>query len=313
VGLLIQSPGPLATVQDGGRYGYMDRGFSPSGAMDKKSLAIANLLVGNDADEAAIETTLIGITAEFTSDAIFAVTGADVLPTLNGERIAMYAAYTAKRGDILRCGAARVGLRSYFAFAGGLDIPEVLASKSTNLKCKIGGYQGNALKASDELSFLMDAPVLRDMERRDLGIELSGFQDPIRVVLGPQDDYFTEDGVKSFFCAEYKVTADSDRMGIKLDGAAIASKAGVDIVSDGIAPGSVQIPSGGKPIIMMADRQTTGGYAKIATVISTDVYRLAQFRPGDSVRFQKVALKEAQKIYRYEAACLKKLEKLWKK
>jgi biotin-dependent carboxylase-like uncharacterized protein len=291
----------------------MDRGFSPSGAMDKKSLAIANILVGNAPYEAAIETTLTGLTAEFTSEAIFAITGADVLPELNGERIAMYAAYKAKAGDTLRCGAARIGLRTYFAFAGGLDIPSVLKSKSTNLKCKLGGYQGSALKAGDEIPFLCARPVLRDMMMRGLDIELSGFSEPIRVVMGPQNDYFTDDGIGTFLSSPYQVTMDSDRMGIKLDGPAVSSKAGVDIISDGIPLGGIQIPSNGKPIIMMADRQTTGGYAKIATVITADVNRVAQFRPGDRLKFTKISLKEAQDIYRYEAECLKKLEKLWKK
>lgn len=314
MGLIIKSAGLLSTIQDGGRSGYMQFGFQQSGAMDKKSMAIANALVGNDAGEGVIEMTMAGITAEFTSADVFALGGADMGAALNGKTLELCRAYAAKEGDVLKIGFASAGCRAYLAVAGGFSVKPVLDSLSTNLKCKIGGFEGRALTAGDFLGFRAAVPTLPEMEYRHLLVKIS-VQKPqlIRVVMGPQDDYFTQAGVNTFLNSEYTLTADSDRMGIKLDGAAVESKNGVDIISDGIPFGGVQIPSSGKPIIMAADRQTTGGYAKIATVISADMNLLAQLKPGDSVRFKRVSLEKAQRIYKKEQGFIKAVEKLWKK
>jgi biotin-dependent carboxylase-like uncharacterized protein len=314
MGLTINSAGLLSTVQDGGRRGYMQFGFQASGAMDKKSMAIANYLVGNDRGEGVIEMTMAGISASFDSDCVIALTGADVAPKLNGAPMPMYTAVCVKAGDSLKCGFAQKGCRAYLAVAGGLDVKSVLGSQSTNLKCKIGGFEGRALAAGDKIGFRKAVSTLLQMEYRHLAIETEIRQpQTVRVVTGLQLDYFSDKGVKTFFETEYTLSADSDRMGIKLEGEAVESKNGVDIISDGIPLGGIQIPSSGKPIIMMADRQTTGGYAKIATVISADIAKLAQLKPGDSVRFKEISLKKAQRIYKKEERFLKAVSKLWKK
>jgi biotin-dependent carboxylase-like uncharacterized protein len=291
----------------------MDYGFQVSGAMDEKSLAIANSLVGNSQDMAGIEITIGGLSATFTSDAVIAITGADIKPELNKMPIPMYRAIYVKKDDVLECKFAKVGCRSYLAFNQGLALKKIMGSLSTNIKCKIGGYLGRPLKANDLLFFNSTTPNIKNIDKHSINLSIS-FKNPvnIRVILGPQDDYFTESGINTFFTSTYQLTKDSDRMGIKLDGPVVESKNGVDIISDGMPLGGVQIPSSGMPIIMMSDRQTTGGYAKIATVISTDVQKLAQLRPNDSIRFENICLEKAHKIYLNEKKYLMKVSKLWK-
>lgn len=304
----IISPGPLSTVQDAGRYGYMSTGFSPSGAMDRYSMRLANILVGNYMDDGVIEMTLMGLTAEFDGDSVIAVTGADMSPKLNGADIPSNTAVSVKSGDRLSLGAAKSGLRGYLAVAGGFDIEPVMGSMSTNLKCGIGGYNGRKLLSGDVIPLRHSIP-LSLIGRRSIEAK-NGYSDSIkvRVILGPQDDYFTNGGIETFFSNEYTVSEKSDRMGIRLDGEKIENKNGVDIISDGIVTGSVQIPASGTPIIMMADRQTTGGYAKIATVIQTDLRLLAQARAGTKVRFVRVSERDALRATRREDRSLKFLQ-----
>ena len=285
--MTILSPGPLTTVQDDGRYGYMNTGFSPGGAMDQKSMHLANLLVGNKMNEGVLEMTAAGICAAFSCDCVIALTGADMTAQLNGDSIPLNESVPVKKGDELKLGMAKDGLRTYLAVAGGFDLSPVMGSLSTNLKCKLGGFQGRKLQAGDEL-FLKKS--VSSFEKRQISIPpVSAGTLDIHVMLGPQDDYFTDKGVADFFSTEYTVTAQSDRMGIRLDGKSVESRDGVDIISDGIVTGSVQIPAAGTPIIMMADRQTTGGYAKIATVIFSDLGLLAQAKPGTKIRFHRIS------------------------
>lgn len=307
--LEILLPGMLSTIQDAGRVGLQASGFPPGGAMDLPAMRMANLLVGNSMDMPALEMTMSGVTAIFGCDAHFALTGADFCASLGDVPVHTYRAYRARAGDELHCGNASPGCRGYLAIAGGFDIEPVLGSCSTNLKCGIGGYAGRALRAGDVLPLQCpEAPVARLEERRRPVPEYSS-RISLRAVPGPQDSMFTPEGIAAFYGGWYAVTAASDRMGIKLEGAKIAAHGGSDIVSDGIAAGSVQVPAGGQPIVLMADRQTTGGYAKIATVISADLPLLAQARPGDYVRFARVSVKEAQDIYRREAKELRELER----
>lgn len=299
MGLKITSPGLLTTVQDLGRFGLMAKGFSQSGAMDADAFLTANRLLSNNDSEGALEMTLMGISGEFTEDCVIAVTGADMGWLINDKELIRYKATEVKKGDKLKSSAARNGMRAYLAVAGGFDIPFVLGSYSTNLKCGIGGFHGRKLQSGDELPFRFERGQL--LAKYKGAAEIPKYDDEeinVRVVLGPQDDYFTEDGKKTFLSSPYTVTMESDRMGIRLDGEKVEASDGVDIISDGIALGSVQIPSSGKPIIMMADRQTTGGYAKIATVISTDIPKLAQAKPGAKLYFKAVSPAEAQKIYK---------------
>lgn len=304
--LTILSPGPLTTVQDSGRFGALGKGFSPGGAMDMDAMTVANLLVGNAPGVGVLEMTMLGITARFDCETVIALTGADMSTRLNDEPIARYASIAVHPGDILSMKAAKNGVRAYLSVAGGFDLPLVMGSVSTNLKCALGGFQGRKLKTGDELPLNQSgAPFLPR--------QVSPPEDypdciSLRVLLGPQDDAFTQKGIDTFLGCEYTVTDKADRMGIRLSGEIIESKNGVDILSDGIAAGSVQIPASGTPIIMMADRQTTGGYAKIATVISADLSRAAQARPGTRTRFVRVTEAEAIRLRRDAEKKRKQLE-----
>lgn len=304
--LTILSPGPLTTVQDSGRFGALGKGFSPGGAMDMDAMTVANLLVGNAPGVGVLEMTMLGITARFDCETVIALTGADMSTRLNDEPIARYASIAVHPGDILSMKAAKNGVRAYLSVAGGFDLPLVMGSVSTNLKCALGGFQGRKLKTGDELPLNQSgAPFLPR--------QVSPPEDypdciSLRVLLGPQDDAFTQKGIDTFLGCEYTVTDKADRMGIRLSGEIIESKNGVDILSDGIAAGSVQIPASGTPIIMMADRQTTGGYAKIATAISADLSRAAQARPGTRIRFVRVTEAEAIRLRRDAEKKRKQLE-----
>ena len=302
----INFPGPLTTVQDEGRMGLMSVGFSSGGAMDADSMRLANILVGNSEGEGTLEMTFMGISAEFDFDAVIAITGADMMPTVNGSPIPMYAAVGVHAGDTLEMKNAKSGMRSYLAVSGGFDIEKAMGSLSTNLKCGIGGYEGRKLMAGDEIYCNRSSRLIgeRACEAENFGSDRIS----VRVILGPQDDYFTDKGIATFLSSEYTVSDKSDRMGIRLTGDAVENKNGVDIVSDGIAMGAVQIPASGEPIIMMADRQTTGGYAKIATVIGRDLTLLSQAKPGTRVSFKAVSEKEAVKLLRKQKNKLSRLK-----
>jgi biotin-dependent carboxylase-like uncharacterized protein len=303
----------LSTVQDAGRKGFLASGFSPSGAMDLPAARLANLLVGNSMDMATIEMTLQGMRLRFGCDGVAALTGADFGARRNGTPVPTYRAFAVCAGDELTCGAAKSGCRGYFAVAGGFDLTPALGSFSTNLKCGVGGFEGRKLKAGDVLPLRCPHTPVARQSQRVLPVPPHLDETPrtnivLRAVPGPQADCFGQAGTETFFGSWYHVTPASDRMGIKLEGAKIASHSGSDIISDGIAAGSVQVPASGKPIVMMADRQTTGGYAKIATVISADLPLLAQARPGDAVRFVPVCVEDAQAIAREAAQALRRLE-----
>lgn len=294
----IVLPGAVMTVQDGGRYGYQEAGVQVSGAMDQMAFRNANYLVGNEEPEAVLEVTLFGGTLEFTEDTITAITGADMEPVVDGDPVEMNCPLLIRKGQILTLGMTRQGCRTYLAFAGGIDVPLAMGSRSTNLKCAFGGYGGHALKAGDVLE--LGKPKLsfdRVKRRRTKGIETEKIIE-VRAVPGPQQEYFTEAGEKAFYSGTYTITDQSDRMGYRLKGPSVESKNGTDIISDAIPLGAVQIPPSGQPIVLLADRQTTGGYAKIAVVCSFDIPKLVQGRPGDKVRFLKTDVKTAQKLYR---------------
>lgn len=293
--LKILDAGLLTTVQDLGRYGYQRYGVSPSGVMDNFSARIANILVGNSQEEAVLETTLKGIKIEFLLGTIFSITGAQCDLFLNEEKIELWKSYRAKKGDILKMGICKSGLRNYIAFSGGIDVPIIMNSKSTNLKAKIGGFQGRKLMANDILS-IGNTTGENILKLKEEYIPKYQKEIEIGVILGQQDDHFTEKGIGTFFNEVYTVTQESDRMGIRLSsisGETIEHKNGGDIISDGITFGAIQIPGSGQPIIMMADRQTTGGYTKIGNVISSDLPKLAQATPGSKIKFKEYSLEEA--------------------
>ncbi len=310
MGVKFASGGFLTTVQDMGRTGYQESGMSVSGVMDQRSAALANILVGNEENEAVLEITLMGPMMEFTEDTVIAVTGGNLLPKQNGKDFPMYRAVPVRRGDVLSFAGMAGGSRAYVAFAGGLDIPLQMGSRSTNLKSKIGGLEGRKIAGGDEIGFRAPKTDLPNLRRRSVEPEdFTASERVIRVVMGPQDDCFTEKGIETFLSAVYAYTNESDRMGCRLEGEVIEHKNGGDIITDGIAFGAIQVPSHGRPIIMMADHQTTGGYTKIAGVITVDLPLVAQARPGDKVHFKKVSVEEAQKLYVEQKNRFEKLKK----
>ena len=297
MGIRVLKGGMMTTVQDLGRTGYQSQGFSVSGVMDVRSFKIANLLLDNPENEAVLEFTLIGPTLEFTSETIISITGGDFSPQINGKPAKMYTAIYMYRGDILTFGGARTGTRGYIAFSSYLDVPVVMGSRSTNIKCQIGGFKGRKLEDEDYIGFRAKRRYLPYYLSRSLDLnEFDQEKVTLRVVMGPQEKMFTKEVRETFLNSEYTVTSEFDRMGCRLEGPFIAYKTTSDIISDGIAFGSVQVPSHGKPIILLADRQTTGGYAKIATVISVDIPKLVQRKTEQKIRFQAVSVEEAQKL-----------------
>lgn len=291
--LTILSPGPLTTVQDAGRFGYICSGIGRSGVMDAAAYRAANDLVGNRRGEAVLESTLLGPTLRFDRPCAIALTGADMDARLDDQPVARYACVSVQAGQVLSMKFAASGVRGYLAVRGGIDVPPVLGSRSTNLKCRIGGWQGRCLAAGDVLPIGPDDGC-RKAASKPLPVPEYPSEIAVRAVPGPQAEMFTEAGRAAFFSRTYTVSPDSDRMGIRLSGPTIASVRGTDIVSDGIVFGSIQVSGNGLPIILMADHQTTGGYAKIATVVSGDLPLLAQARPGTAVRFVQVDVEAVQ-------------------
>ena len=290
----IISAGLLSTVQDLGRFGVMKDGFTQSGAMDSYSMQIANRLCANEPNAPVIEMTMLGITARFMSERVFAVSGGRFEMTLNNEPIRTNKAYIAGQGDVLAIKGSKSGMRCYLAVNGGFDVPLFMGSASTNLKLGVGGFEGRRLMPNDEIK-IKKAPMI-DVTDRELDEFTYDDVVRVRVVLGPQDDMFTKTDLAFFTQQRYTVTPNLDRMGIRLNGIALRGKDTLDIISDGIVFGSVQITKSGMPIILMADHQTTGGYAKIATVISADLPKLAQLKPYNKVCFDVVDVKKAQDL-----------------
>lgn len=296
--ILIKHGGFLTTVQDAGRFGKQQFGVPVSGAVDQRSLQLANILVDNPVGEAALEVTIMGPVIEFGQNNIIAITGGNLSPLINNAPAPMYRAILVKQGDVLSFSTLKTGCRAYVAFAGGLDIAPFMGSKSTYLRGKFGGFNGGKLQDNDVIRFVAPKTSLPNLQERAIQPEdFSSGEITLRVVRGPQDDYFTEKGLDTFSSSAYTITNESDRMGSRLEGEKIEHVKDGNIISDGIAFGSIQIPSSGMPIIMLADRQCTGGYTKIATVISMDLPLMAQAKPGMKVRFKEVNIDEAQDLY----------------
>jgi biotin-dependent carboxylase-like uncharacterized protein len=297
----ILDPGPQTTVQDRGRPGQLALGIPPSGPVDAEAFLLANRLVGNDDGAAALECTLMGARFETDAPCAVAVTGAAMPVTVNGAPAPAWSTLALAAGDVVKLGAAADGVRAYVAFAGGLAVPPVLGSRSTYLRGRLGGLDGRALRKGDVLALGPAAAPPRP--RRAMPPDRDP-QAPIRVVLGPQADRFTPAGIATLLGSAYEMLPQSDRMGARLRGPRIAHRRGHDIVSDGIALGSIQVPGDGQPIVLLVDRQSTGGYTKIATVCSFDIGRLGQVKPGRSIRFQAVEVDEAHRLLREHRAAL---------
>ncbi len=295
--LEILSPGPLTTVQDLGRYGFGRYGVPPSGALDSFSLRVANLLVGNPEAEAGIEIILMGLKVRFLTDLVVALCGGDLQPHVNEKPFEMWRSQIVRKGDTLFLKAPRTGCRAYLALGGGINLAPVLASKSTNLASRFGGYEGRALRKGDVL--FSAAP---EQHFQNAGKIFTSQGRPsytgnwhLRVLLGPQDQDFPEESKRVFLDSFFTVSTQSDRTGIRLFGPALHRKKdlGDSIISEGIVPGAIQVPGDGQPIILLVET-ITGGYRKIATVISADLPLLGQIKPGDQVRCQEVSVTEAR-------------------
>lgn len=302
----VVRPGACTTVQDLGRIGYQKFGIPVAGVMDEFAMSVANFLVGNERNEAVLEITYLGPTLEFQEDMLIGIAGANVSPKLNGVPMPVWESFAVKKDDVLSFGSVKGGVRAYIAFAGSIDVPLVNGSKSTLMKSKIGGFQGRMLQAGDELSICVRQGTVPQRLLAHF-IPVYPHSNEIAVCLGPQDDYFTEQGISDFFGHPYTITANADRMGIRLDGTVVTHKTKADIISDAAVIGSIQVPADGKPIILMADRQTTGGYAKIGTVIKEDIIKLAQMASNDTIQFRRISMEEAQQKYR---AFYQKLEEI---
>jgi len=289
----VIEPGLLTTIQDKGRWGYQSLGMPVAGAMDRYALAVSNLLVGNPRDVAVLEMTLQGGVFRFDTDIAVAICGADMHAVLDGKKIPNWSCFFVPAGSVLSFGIAAEGCRSYLSIAGGSDVPLVQGSRSTFLKAGIGGFKGRALKKGDKLGF---GPGVFSIERvlPAQFIPRYGNDIILRVLSGPQDDLFERVGLETFFRETFTVTSEADRMGYRLEGPLIKHTGKADIVSDALCQGAIQIPGHGRPIVMMADRQTSGGYAKIGTVIGPDLCWLAQGKPGDRVRFIQVSVEQAE-------------------
>jgi len=299
--LAVQDGGPLTTIQDAGRFGHLRVGIPTSGPMDRASFLLANRLVGNPDDAAALECTLMGPRLELTDARLVAVTGADMTPTVNGAAIPMWEAVPLRAGDVLKLGPARAGVRAYVAVAGGLDTPRVLGSRSTYVRGRLGGLGGRAIRKGDRLPLGTASVSGADARPRRLRAGRApgyGTEAEVAVTLGPQEDRFTPAGIAAFLTGPYELSPQSDRMGARLKGPFIEHTRGHDIVSDGVPMGGVQVVGDGQPIVLLADRQSAGGYTKIATVCSFDLPRIAQLKPGGRLTFRRVTVAEAHAMLR---------------
>lgn len=292
--LHILSPGFQTTVQDLGRPHYTHLGISPSGAADPVSLRLGNLLVGNPPGAAALEMTLVGGTFRFSEEVIIALTGSDFGPTLNDVPVPNWRSFVVPEGGTLQCGATKNGARCYLCIQGGIDIPPVLGSMSTHIMTELGGLNGRAVTAGDTLS----VPGRRTDSFKHHAVEGSAVarvleRDAVRVTRGPQAELFSDAATYIFSSSTYLVSEDSNRMGLRLTGPPIKKTQATEMITEGVSLGAVQISHDGGPIILFVEHQTTGGYPKIANVISADLHCLGQLRPRDDIRFELVSVDQA--------------------
>ncbi|ODN72496.1 biotin-dependent carboxyltransferase family protein [Methylobrevis pamukkalensis] len=301
--LTVVAAGPLTTVQDRGRRGFLHAGVSVSGPMDPAALDLANALVGNDADAAGLEFFGPGGRYRTDADRRIAVTGGDVDIRIAGRKVEPWESHLLPAGEDLVVGALRDAVWGTIAVSGGIDTPPVLGARATHLRTGVGGHEGRALQTGDVLPLgeAEAGPLLRlpAPYRREAG--------PLRLIPGPQDDLFSQETWDALLGADFTVSALRDRMATALDGPPLRAIAGHDIVSDGTPAGSIQVPGSGRPIVLMAERQTAGGYPKIATLASVDLPRLAQMPGGATVRFVTITREAAEDLLLAERRRLRDL------
>lgn len=313
--LRIAAAGLQTTVQDLGRRDHQRDGVPGGGAMDRSALRVGNALVGNDAGAAALEATLIGPAIVFGDSTLIALTGGDLEPTIDGEPIPMWRPIVVPQGATLRFGRPKVGCRAYVSVAGGIDVPLIFGSRSTYLRGQFGGHQGRALKAGDVLGTGEKPPLagcitaaIRGAKGNE-GLAIASWSaaytlrmryspDPVvRLIPGTHADALAAPSRTRLFSSSFNISSSSDRMGYRLEGVELPLKNPVELLSEGVAFGTVQLPPDGMPIVLMADRQTTGGYPRIGEVASVDLPLIAQLKPGDRLRFRPISIEEAQSLY----------------
>ncbi|WP_442781531.1 biotin-dependent carboxyltransferase family protein [Collimonas fungivorans] len=311
----ILRAGRINSVQDMGRSGFRHLGICQSGALDRTALAIANLLVGNPSDAAAIEFTLGPCELAFTADGRIALGGADFAATLDDKPLPSWWSVRVCAGQILRLNAARHGMRAYLAIAGGIDAGLQLGSRATDLQAGFGGHGGCALTEGDSLpAGAPDDPAAALHGAASFGVRPpSWYEDDaetlaIRVIPGPEYELFTQAAQKTFWNSSWTLTPQSNRMGFRLSGPELKIKKGSDLLSHGVLPGVIQVPPAGQPIVLMADAQTTGGYPKIGVVISADLARLAQLRFNRTIQFVECDIVQARAALRQDASYLQQIE-----
>ena len=315
--VLVKNPGLLTTVQDVGRYGFSHLGISSCGAADATAFRIANLLLGNEENAAALEMTLLGATLEFEEAAVIAVTGANCDCRLNNETAPLWEPIKVAAGGALTCAGMKTGARAYLAVQGGFDIPRVMGSASTDLAAGFGGHSGRKLLRGDMLRVRKKHPSPGRKSARKPPRKASRFSaaaleslypsGPIRVTKGAQHEWFGAEAFEKLFSSAYAVSDDSDRSGLRLKGEAIRPSNTKQLLTDGIPLGAIQVPQNGQPIILFVDQRTTGGYPKIANVIAADMHRVGQLRPRDPVRFAEVTIAEAIELVRKQEKWLKRI------
>ena len=310
----VLTGGLQTTVQDLGRPSHQHQGIPGGGAMDRMAARVGNLLVGNDVSAATLETTLIGPSLLFTEETLIAITGADLEAAVGTTAIPLWHPALLPAGTTLHFGRALRGCRAYVAVAGGIDVPAVFGSRSTYLRAEFGGFEGRALHAGDQLAIGQSSALSHQIAasmragarghttvaRWSAGVSIrTRLSDDavVRLIRGAHTDLLSEASLAVLVGSRFRVSASSDRMGYRLDGETLTLRAPTELLSEGVAFGTVQLPPGGSPIVLMADRQTTGGYPRIGEVASVDLGLVAQLKPGDQLRFRFVALEEAQQLY----------------
>ena len=292
----VLAPGLLTSVQDLGREGFGPMGVSASGAADAVSLRIGNRLVGNAEGAAGLEMTLLGGTFLFPEGAVLALAGSEFGATLDDTPVELWTAFEARPGQTLRLGPTRTGARCTLCVRGGIAVKDFLGSASTHVLSGLGGHEGRALRKGDALKIGSARTSFRKRTLAARALESLAPRKVLRVTAGPQSDWFPEAAQKIFYGGAYRVAEESNRMGLRLEGEAIPVPSGGQMISEGVSLGAIQIAAGGLPIILFVEQQTTGGYPKIANVISADLHSLGQLRPRDEIRFERVEMETARAL-----------------
>jgi len=303
-GILVQAPGLFTTVQDLGREGFGPMGVSASGAADAISLRIGNRLAGNAEGAAALEMTLVGGTFIFEQNAVIAVTGADFGTLLDQMTVPIWSSTQVKAGQTLALGSSSSGARSYLCVGGGIAVERFLGSASTHVLSGLGGFEGRALRKGDRLEIGAASSLPGKRTLSPQALERLRPRKVLRVTEGPQSDWF-EDCAWAMLCGNtFRVSEQSNRMGIRLEGPRVPIDASREMITEGVSLGAIQVTPSGQPIILFVEQQTTGGYPKIANVISADLHSLGQLRPRDEVRFEQIEMREARALLREQEELL---------